>query len=125
MSELTILSVDEIIEINKKFNGGARRGDLDFILSKIKSFNLGRDMRKDVAKSAATLWYYIIQNHVFIDGNKRTATEATKLFCKLNSFALELPPNGFVYISLKIANNDIEFQELSDLLYERLRRESE
>ncbi|MBI2971459.1 MAG: type II toxin-antitoxin system death-on-curing family toxin [Candidatus Aenigmarchaeota archaeon] len=76
----------------------------------------------DVARNAATLWYYIIQNHVFVDGNKRTATEATKLFCKVNSFQLDIPPNGFIYISLKIANSDITFHDLVNLIYQRLER---
>ena len=122
MSELIVLSIEEIIEINKKFNGGVRKGELDFIVSKIKSAKLSGDFRRDVSKASATLWYYIIQNHVFLDGNKRTATEAAKLFCRANRFEPDLPPNGFIYVSLKIANSDITFQELCGLLYERLRR---
>ena len=82
---------------------------------------MSNDFKRDVAKAAATVWYYIIQNHVFVDGNKRTATEAAKLLCKINSFKLDFPPNGFIYISLKIANNDIKFQELVELLYKKLK----
>ena len=119
MAGLVLLSAEEIMEINRKFNGGAKKGDLDFIISKTRSLKI-TDVKKDAAKVAATLWYYIIQNHVFVDGNKRTATEAVKLFCKVNSLQLDLPPNGFIYISLKIANNDIAFHELLDLLHKRL-----
>ncbi len=120
--ELIILSPEEIIEINKRFNGGVKKGDLEFIVSKIKSIKLTEDPKKDVAKATATLWYYIIQNHVFVDGNKRTATESAKFFCKINSFTLNFPPNGFIYISLKIANNDISFQELIEIIYDKLMR---
>ncbi|MBI2579547.1 MAG: type II toxin-antitoxin system death-on-curing family toxin [Candidatus Aenigmarchaeota archaeon] len=121
-NELFLPSIEEIIEINRKFNGGVRRGDLEFILSKIISLKLGNDHKKNVARSAATLWYYIIQNHVFIDGNKRTATESAKHFCSINSIELDMPPNGLIYVSLKIANNDIRFNELEELIYKRLRR---
>lgn len=124
MSELLIPSAEEIMAINRKFNGGAKKGELDFIISKIKSSHLTDDSKKDIAKAAATLWYYIIQNHVFVDGNKRTATETVKLFCKMNKFDLDFPPNGFIYISLKIANSDIAFQELVQSVYEKLRRGS-
>jgi death-on-curing protein len=122
VTEITYLSIDEIIAINKKFNGGTKIGDLDFILSKIESYRLTENFRKDVAESAATLWYYIIQNHVFVDGNKRTAAESVKLFCKANEFCLDIQSNGFIYISLRIANNHISFQELVDLIYEKLRK---
>ena len=122
MDEMIILSIEEIIEINKKFNGGVKKGELEFILSKIKSYKLSGDTKRDIAKAAATLWYYIIQNHVFVDGNKRTATEAVKMLCKINFFELGLPPNGFIYISLKIANNDIKIQELIELICERLKK---
>ncbi len=122
MVRLRILSEEEIIEINKKFNGVAKKGDLNFIVSRMKSAKLTDDIKKDVAKAAATVWFYIIQNHVFLDGNKRTATEAAKLLCDINSFGIDLPPNGFIYISLRIANNDINFQELIDFIYKKLRR---
>src|SRR3989338_11052003 len=118
--EIIILSPEEIVEINNRLNGGVKRGELEFIVSKIKSIKLSEDPKKDVAKSAATLWYYIIQNHVFVDGNKRTATESAKLFCKINSFTLDFPPNCFIYISLKIANSDISFQDLAELIYSKL-----
>src|SRR3989338_4691431 len=116
-----LLSAEEIMEINRKCNGGAKKGDLDFIISKTRSLKI-TDIKKDAAKVAATIWYYIIQNHVFVDGNKRTATESIKQFCKINSFGLDIPQNGFVYVSLRIANNHIGFQELVDLIYQRLRR---
>lgn len=122
MDCLIVLAVEEIIEINRKFNGGAKRGDLDFIVSRITAAKLGQDFKRDVAKAAAALWYYVIQNHVFVDGNKRTATESVKLFCRANFFEIDLPPNGFIYVSLKIANSDISLQELAELLYEKLRR---
>lgn len=121
MKELVLLSVEEIIEINKKFNNSAKKGELDFIISKIKSLKLDSESKKNIAKAAATFWHYIIQNHVFFGGNKRTATESAKLFCKINSFEIGLPPNGFVYISLKIANSDITFQELTDLISKKLK----
>ncbi|MBI4170817.1 MAG: Fic family protein [Candidatus Aenigmarchaeota archaeon] len=122
MNKIRLLSIEEVIEINKKFNGSGKRGDLDFLISRAKSIKLGDDLKKDLAKAASIFWYYIIQNHIFTDGNKRTATETAKLLCNVNNFELDLPPNGFIYISLKIANNDINFRNLVELMYTRLRR---
>ena len=38
MDEMIILSIEEVIEINKKFNDGVKKGEIEFILSKIKSY---------------------------------------------------------------------------------------
>lgn len=74
-----------------------------------------------MTKGAATIWHDIITNHPFLDGNKRTAIEAMLMFIELNDYKLESPPNGLVYISLKLANNDISFNELVDWMYPRLK----
>ena len=57
-----------------------------------------------------------------MDGNKRTATEVVKLFLKANGFVLKMPYNRIVYISLKIANNDITRKELERLIYKNLEK---
>lgn len=66
------------------------------------------------------MWFEIIQGHPFVDGNKRTATEAMKLFLKKNGFRLNTTLGGLVYTSMKIANNDISYQTLIDWIYLRL-----
>lgn len=53
----------------------------------------------------------IIQKHIFLDANKRTATEAAMMFLGKNSFMLETSTAGKVYISLKIANGEIKYEE--------------
>ncbi|OYT39297.1 MAG: hypothetical protein B6U86_05465 [Candidatus Altiarchaeales archaeon ex4484_43] len=77
--------------------------------------------KKGHSKGAATIWHDITVNHPFIDGNKRTATEAMLMFIDLNDYELKSPPNGLIYISLKLANNDISFNELVNWIYSRLK----
>jgi death-on-curing protein len=77
-------------------------------------------MKRDMAMAAATFWYEIIAQHPFLDGNKRTATEVMQFFLELNGFELKSPINGLIYISLKIANNDIRFNELDRWVYDKL-----
>ena len=50
--------------------------------------------------------------HPFTDGNKRTATETMILFLEKNNFMLETSIAGKVYISLKIANSEMEYDTL-------------
>ncbi len=119
-----IPSLEDMIGINKELeeNFSVNEGALDFIISKIKSRRPSRDRKRDIAKGAATLWHDITVNHPFIDGNKRTATESMLLFIELNDFKLEASPNGLIYISLKLANNDISFNELVDWICPRLKK---
>ena len=119
---IIIPSLEEIIDINKELekNFSVNEGALDFMISKIKSRRPSQDRKKDMAMGAAIIWHDIITNHPFLDGNKRTATEAMLMFIDLNDYKLKSPSNGLVYISLKLANNDISFNELVDWIYPRL-----
>ena len=64
----------------------------------------------------------LVQGHSFIDGNKRTATESMQLFFEKNGSNLETSTAGLVYTSLKIANNEIKYEELIDWINERLKK---
>ncbi len=119
---IIIPSIDEIAEINKQLGGSViNRSILEFLIAKIESKYKDKDFKKQIAKIAAVLWMSIIQQHPFIDGNKRTATETVHLFLRKNSFTLETSTAGKVYISLKTANNEIGYEELVKWIYERLK----
>ena len=122
MNKITLPSIDEIIEINKKLGyTGVNKGALDFILTKIKSRKPAKDLKKNISYAASVLWYEIITQHPFLDGNKRTAAESMKHLIETNNFGLDIPMNGVIYISLKIANNDITFNNLNQFIYEKLK----
>lgn len=120
---IIILSVEDITEINRRLGIGTiiNSGVLDFLISKIKSKYKDEEYKKQIAKISAILWIDLIQQHPFLDGNKRTATESVILFLKNNNFILETNIAGKVYISLKIANNEIKYEELINWIYKKLK----
>lgn len=119
--DILIPTTDEIVGINKALGYSViNRGNIDFLISKILSKYKDKDFRRQIAKIAAIIWMHLIQTHPFSDGNKRTASEVVQYFLKENNFRLSVIPNGIIYISLKIANNDITYDELIDWIYERL-----
>ncbi|KCZ71853.1 death-on-curing family protein [Candidatus Methanoperedens nitroreducens] len=119
--DILIPSTDDIITINQKLGGTVlNRGIIDFIIAKIEAKVPKKDYKRQIATIAAVFWFEIIQGHPFVDGNKRTGTEIMKLFLKKNGFKLNTPLAGLVYISLKIANNEISYSELINWLYRRL-----
>jgi len=55
---------------------------------------------KDIVEEAAALWESFMQNHPFVDGNKRTALNVTLLFLDVNGVectASEDNTTGFIY----------------------------
>ena len=121
MTGIIIPSSDDAIAINKRLGGSVlNQGAVDFLITKIESKISKKDYRRQIATISAILWYEIVRGHPFVDGNKRTATETMKLFLKQNNFKLNTPLSGLVYISLKIANNEIAYSELIEWIYRRL-----
>jgi len=122
MMNIIVPSVEDIIEINRRTGGTViNRGLLEFLSAKIESKFLDENYKKQISKIAAILWMDIIQGHPFIDGNKRTATETVMLFLDKNNFILETPLAGKVYISLKLANSEMNYDELVKWVYEHLK----
>ena len=119
--DIIIPSTDDITAINQKLGGTVlNKGMIDFIIARIEAKVPKKDFKRQIATIAAIFWFEIIQGHPFVDGNKRTATEAMKLFLKKNGFKLNTPISGLVYISLKIANNEISYSELINWINKRL-----
>jgi death-on-curing protein len=119
--DIIIPSTDDSIAINQKLGGTVlNKGIIDFIIAKIEAKATKRDYKRQIATIVAIFWFEIIQGHPFVDGNKRTATETMKLFLKKNGFKLNTPISGLVYISLKIANNEISYSELINWIHSRL-----
>lgn len=93
---------------------------MDFIIAKIEAKVPKKDFKRQVAAIAAILWSEIIRGHPFVDGNKRTAVESVRLLLKANHLKLNTTLGGLVYISLKIANNEISHPDLAGWIYRRL-----
>jgi death-on-curing protein len=55
-----------------------------------KTFD-GKDLYPTFVKKAAILYYGLVKNHCFSNGNKRTATAALLVFLYINNFGI----NGF------------------------------
>src|SRR3989338_2639271 len=118
MYRILVPTFEEIVEINKGTENGRllKETSLIHVVSRLEALRLSGDRKKDIIKAVAILWIEIIEGHPFLDGNKRTATESVKIFLSLNDFKLKTPENGLIYISLKIANNEMGFEKLTKWL---------
>jgi death-on-curing protein len=83
----TLDDVLAIHEIQLKIYGGSP-GIRDMGLVEMGLFRPQTGYYKDLLEEAAALWESFMQNHPFIDGNKRTAFEIMHVFLQVNGFDL-------------------------------------
>ena len=67
---------------------------------------------------AATYLYHIVQNHPFIDGNKRAGAMAAIEFLKLNGFTLEADESVFEKLVLQAAQGQAGKDAIADFFRE-------
>ncbi len=64
----------------------------------------GHFLHTDLFEMAAAYLYHIVQNHPFIDGNKRTGAAAAIIFLAMNGVSVEADEDGLVDIALRVAS---------------------
>jgi len=55
----------------------------------------------------------LVQNHPFVDGNKRTALAATGIFLELNGYVLTAGNDEALTFSRQMAGGGMELQEMA------------
>ncbi|MEX1027971.1 MAG: type II toxin-antitoxin system death-on-curing family toxin [Candidatus Paceibacterota bacterium] len=73
----------------------------------------GKELYETVFEKAAVLCRAIIQNHPFIDGNKRTAMTAAGVFLELNGYMLVAPEGDVAHFALLIIEEKSEIQDIA------------
>lgn len=63
----------------------------------------GEYLHADVFEMAAAYLYHIVQNHPFLDGNKRTGAAAAIVFLAMNDVQIEADEDGLVELTLSVA----------------------
>ena len=74
----------------------------------------------DPCALAAAYAFGIARNHPFVDGNKRTAWVAARLFLRLNGQALAFTEREAIATVLALAAGELSEEELADWLRQHL-----
>lgn len=98
MLQPIFLTLNDVLQFHadqvEQFGGGAGNLDLrklEAALAQPAMTFEGRFLHEDLAAMAAAYLYHIVQNHPFVDGNKRTGANAAIVFLELNGCPLEFP----------------------------------
>jgi death-on-curing protein len=75
-----------------------------------------------VAAKAAALFHSLVQNHPFVDGNKRVGAHAMILFLLANGHEPEFIPSELTAVTLAVARGEIGAEALAIWIRQRSRR---
>jgi death-on-curing protein len=114
------LSLDEVLELHadqiSSFGGtpGVRdEGLLESALAQPQATFGGDFLHPTISEQAAAYLYHIAMNHLFIDGNKRTAFAVTDTFLRLNACTLNLTDDRAFDLVMRVARGTMTKEELS------------
>ena len=102
----------ELISETGGIDGLRDEGLLDSALNTpFQSFDRG-DVYPSLQQKAARLGYGLIQNHAFIDGNKRIGAHVMLVFLALNGIELEYTQQDLSDTILAVAAGELHFQDM-------------
>lgn len=71
----------------------------------------GHSLHPSFSEKAAVLFYLVIKNHPFQNGNKRMAITLTNIFCYVNKYWLNIGPRDLYYIACDVAKSEPKNRE--------------
>jgi len=74
----------------------------------------GQFLHADIFEMAAAYLFHIVQNHPFIDGNKRVGLVAALAFLDLNGIEVEAPPGSLYDLTMAVATVQAGKQDIAE-----------
>jgi death-on-curing protein len=81
----------------------------------------GQFLHSDLCEMAAAYLFHIVQNHPFIDGNKRVGAVAADVFLSLNDTTLIANEDDFAELVLAVARGELSKSGVAEFLRANLR----
>jgi len=121
---IEFLTIDEILTIHKNqielYGGSLGIRDLNLLESALAmpQAGFGDDyLHKDIYEMASAYLFHIVQNHPFIDGNKRVGLVSTLMFLYNNEIKLQINDKESLHeFVLNIAMGKVNKTEIADFL---------
>ena len=109
----TFLTLEEVLEIHvdqiKRYGGSSGLRDLGLLQSAIatpqSSFG-GQYLHVTLFEMATAYLFHIVQNHPFIDGNKRVGAATALVFLKMNGIDISVTNDALVQLVLDVAQGN-------------------
>ena len=123
------LTLGEVVDLHRAVieeTGGASGirdlGTLESALAQPKASFAGVDLHASLADKAAALCFSLVNNHAFIDGNKRIGHAAAETFLILNGSEIDAPVDEQERLMLDLASGRLTREQLAAWLLAHLRQ---
>ena len=122
------LALAEVLELHHRIleqtggvSGVRDLGALQSALAQPRMTFGGEDLYPDLPAKGAALGFSLIQNHPFVDGNKRTGHAALEAFLMLNGFELAATIDDGEAVVLAVATGRLTREGLTEWVRSKLR----
>jgi death-on-curing protein len=109
------LTLDEVMDIHRnqieRYGGTLGVRDAALLESALAALQSGfgdQYLHGDLFEMASTYLFHVVQNHPFLDGNKRVGTAAALTFLELNGVETKIPNQALVAMVLAVAQGETE-----------------
>ncbi len=82
----------------------------------------GDELYSSIAEKAAALGFALIQNHPFVDGNKRVGHASMEVFLRLNDWEIVASVDEQERLILDVAGGTVSREELTEWLSAHIQR---
>jgi len=113
------IQIEIVLDIHedqiKCFGGLPGIRDLGLLNSAIempKMACFGKELYETVFSKAAAYLYFIVKNHPFNDGNKRTALAVSLTFLEVNDIKTNFDPKELEEFVVHVASDQISLEEI-------------
>jgi death-on-curing protein len=125
------LSLGEVVELHRRIllesGGSPGLRDLAALESAVAQPRItfgGQDLYPTLSSKASALGYALIQNHAFVDGNKRVGHAAMEVFLVLNGYEIAASVDESETTILAVASGQSSREELATWVSDHLRERS-
>ena len=95
---------------------------LESVVAHPRATFTGKDLYPDVWEKAAALMESLVQNHPFVDGNKRTGLVAAGIMLEWNGYRVTADNHQMFYFTMTLARGDIRREQITQWLEENSER---
>jgi death-on-curing protein len=122
--EIDYLELADILKLGREIIADFRVREIGLLESAVarpKTSVFGEDAYLTFAEKTAALLHSIARNHALIDGNKRLAWSAARLFCLMNDLDINMKQDKAYEMVVGVAAGQIEMDELVKILKRAIR----